>query len=47
MRARLRAAGVAVEAKEYAMGHEGCAAELRDVGAWLAARLPAAPAARL
>lgn len=36
---RLRAAGYGVEWREYAMAHEVCPDEVRDIGRWLAARL--------
>ncbi len=37
----LRAEGYAVEWREYPMQHEVCAAEIAEVGKWLAARLAA------
>ncbi|MEZ6017264.1 MAG: dienelactone hydrolase family protein [Planctomycetota bacterium] len=38
-RQRLLGLGYAVEWREYGMGHQVCDAELRDIGAWLRARL--------
>lgn len=38
-RERLKALGHPVEWREYPMAHEVCDAELRDIGAWLRARL--------
>lgn len=35
----LRALGVAIEWHDYPMAHEVCAAEIRDISAWLSARL--------
>lgn len=38
-RGRLEALGCAVEWRSYPVGHEVCPDEIRDVGAWIAARL--------
>jgi len=38
-RAKLESLGYTVEWRSYAMGHEVCPDEIRDVGAWLGARL--------
>lgn len=45
-RATLEAQGYAVEWREYPMAHEVCAAELDDVGRWLARRLGSAESLR-
>ena len=37
---RLQAAGYPVEWREYAMAHHVCPEEVRDIGRWLAGRLP-------